>query len=229
MRHSIHMIAAFLMIGLLPTLTARGQAAPGGFDQQAFEEQAKQLLAQMRDPNADQQQIGQQMRDLMQQFRDATANLPPDQADKMRQDMMQRLQPEIVKSMPSIIRRMQQGIMDRLRQDLDCSDEEFSALKPKLQSVLDAMQAATIAGRRPGFGGGFNLPGQSQSLSQALRELRATLDDTEAKPDAIKTRLEAVRQARQAAERDLAVARAELRPLLTVRQEAVLAVNGMLD
>jgi hypothetical protein len=124
---------------------------------------------------------------------------------------------------------MQQGIMDRLRQELDCSDEEFAALKPGLQKVLDAMQAATVGGRRPGFGGAFRLPGQSQGLSQALQDLRTTLEDTNAKADLIKARLDVVRQARESANKDLAIARAELRPLLTVRQEAVLVVNGVLD
>lgn len=229
MRHPIRAMVAALVIGLMTALPVRGQAAPGGFDQRAFEEQARQLIAQMRDPNVDQQQIQQQMRDLMRQFRDATANLPPEQADKMRQDMMERLQPELARSMPAIIRRMQQGIMDRLRQELDCSDDEFAALKPGLQKILDAMQSATVAGRRPGFGRGFSLPGQSQGLSQALQELRTTLDDPNAKADLIKAKLDAVRQAREVAEHDLAVARAELRSLLTVRQEAVLAVDGVMD
>lgn len=222
-------IATCLLICFLPALTARGQATPqGNFDPQAFEDQARHILDQLQQPDVDQQQIMQQFRDLMQQFRDATANMSPDQVDKLRQDMMQRLQPDIIKSMPAIIRRAQQGMMDRLRQELDCTDEEFAALKPGLQKILDCMQAATVAGRRPGFGG-FALPGQSPALAQALQQLHATLEDTNAKADEIKAKLDAVRQARAEALHNLEVARAELRPLLTLRQEAVLTQDGLLD
>jgi hypothetical protein len=222
-------IVICLFVCTLSALTAHGQAAPeGNFDPQAFEQQARQILQQMQQPNADQQQVMSQFRDLMRQFRDATQNMTPDQADRMRQQVMQDLQPDIAKSMPSIVRRMQQGIIDRVRQELDCTDEEFAAIKPGLQKILDCMQAVTVSGRGGRFGPP-SLPGQSQILSQALHDLRATLDDTNAKPDEIKAKLDAVRQAKAQAEHDLEVARAELRPLLTLRQEAVLAEDGLLD
>lgn len=222
-----------LLIGLfvcsMSALTARGQAAPdGNFDPQAFERQAREVLAQMQQPNADTQEVMQQFRDLMRSFRDATQNMTPDQADRIRQQVMTDLQPDIARSMPSIVRRMQESIIDRLRQELDCTDEEFAALKPGLQKILDAMQAVTIAGRRGGFGPP-SLPGQSQSLAEALRELHTTLDNTNAKADEIKARLDAVRQAKAQAEHDLDVARAELKPLLTLRQEALLTEEGLLD
>lgn len=218
-----------LFVCSMSAITAYGQATPeGNFDPQAFEQQARQVLQQMQQPDADTQQVMSQFRDLMRSFRDATQNMTPDQADRIRQQVMQDLQPDIAKSMPSIVRRMQQGIIDRIRQELDCTDEEFAALKPGLQKILDCMQAVTVAGRR----GGFNapsLPGQSQTLAQTLHDLRATLDDTNAKPDEIKARLDAVRQAKAKAEHDLDVARAELRPLLSLRQEALLTEEGLLD
>jgi hypothetical protein len=228
MKHSMRGVVAFVMLGMFAAIPARGQAGQGDFDSRAFEEKAKQLLQQMRQPDVDQQQIQQQMRDLMQQFRDSTASLPPDKVDKLRQEMMQRLQPELIKSMPSIIRRMQQGIMDRIKPQLECTEEEFATLRPGLQKILDAMQSATPPGPRGGFRGA-PMPGQSQPLSLAFQELHATLQDASAKPDAIKARLDSVRLARESADHDLAVARAELRPLLTVRQEAVLVVNGLME
>ena len=230
MTHSTRIGILFILLGAITAVPARGQATgqSNGFDPQAFEDQARQLLDQLQKPDVDQQQIMQQAGQLMQQFRDQTQNMTPDQVDKLRQQMMERLQPAIIKSMPAIVRRMQQGMMDRLRQQLECTDEEFAAIRPGLQKTLDAMQAGSISPRRGGFGG-FSLPGQSSSLAQSLAELRATLEDTSAKSDLIKSKLDAVRQAKDGADRDLQIARAELRPLLTVRQEAVLVVNGVLD
>ena len=221
-------IVTCLFVFSISALTVQGQATDGNFDSQAFEQQARQVLQQMQEPNADTQQVMQQFRDLMRQFRDATQDAAPDQADRIRQQVMQDLQPDIVKSMPWIGRRMQQGLIDRIRQELDCTDEEFAALKPGLQKILDCMQAVTFAGRRGGFGPP-SLPGQSETLAQALRELHTTLDDTNAKPDDIKAKLDAVRQAKAQAEHALDVARAELRPLLTLRQEALLTEEGLLD
>jgi hypothetical protein len=227
-RKSLHVVA-FLLLGLCIALPARSQVAgQGGFDSQAFEDQARQILAQMQQPDADQQQVMQQFGDLMRQFRDATQNMTPDQVDKLRQQMMEHLQPDLAKAMPSIVRRMQQGLMDRLKAQLECTDEEFAVLKPALQKVLDAMQAASARGRRGGFGG-FSLPGQSATLSQALAQLHTTLEDTAAKPDEIKAKLDAVRTARASTNHDLQVAQAKLRPLLTVRQEAILVANGLLE
>lgn len=222
-------IVAFLLLGLCIAIPARSQVAgQGGFDLQAFEDQARQVLNQMQQPDADQQQVMQQFGDLMRQFRDATQNMSPDQVDKLRQQMMEHLQPDIAKAMPSIVRRMQQGLMDRLKTELECTDEEFAVLKPALQKVLDAMQAASVRGRRGGFGG-FSLPGQSTTLAQALAQLRTTLEDTAAKPDEIKAKLDAVRTAKASTNHDVQVAQAELRPLLTIRQEAVLVNIGLLD
>ena len=100
-------VIAFLLLGLCIALPAQSQVAgQGGFDSQAFEDQARQILAQMQQPDADQQQIMQQFGDLMRQFRDATQNMSPDQIDKLRQQMMEHLQPDIAKAMPSIIRRL---------------------------------------------------------------------------------------------------------------------------
>jgi DNA repair exonuclease SbcCD ATPase subunit len=229
MQRWFEMMIVFVLLSLLIAIPASGQAAgQGAFDPQAFEDQAKQILAQLQQPDVDQQQVMQQAGQLMQQFRDATQNMTPDQVDKIRQQMMERLQPEIIKAMPSIVRQMQRGLMDRLKQQLECTDEEFAALQPALQKVLDCMQAATVGGRRGGFGG-FSLPGQSATLAQAIQKLHTTLEDTAAKPDEIKAKLDAVREAKASTNHDLQVARAELRPLLTVRQEAVLVANGLLD
>lgn len=212
----------------VPAFRALGQAS-GSFDPQKYEDRARDLLQQMQKPDFDQDQFRQQMQDLMQQFRDETASMTPDQIDQIRQKMMEHLQPAIQQAMPAIMRRMQQGMLDRLKTQLECTDEEFAALKPGLQKLLDALQTVNLAGRR-GFGGGAPPPLATKSpLAQAMADLHEALADPEAKADVIKSKLEKVRAAKEQANHDLAVAQAELRPLLTVRQESILVNNGLLD
>ncbi len=63
----------------------------------------------------------------------------------------------------------------------------------------------------------------------ATRELNTLLENKDAKPDEIKQKLEAVRAAKTKAREELTKAQAELKELLSQRQEAVLVNNGTLD
>ena len=62
-----------------------------------------------------------------------------------------------------------------------------------------------------------------------MTQLRTTLENASASPEEIKTQLTAVRQAREKAKSDLAMAQADLKKILTVRQEAVLVEMGQLE
>jgi Spy/CpxP family protein refolding chaperone len=66
-------------------------------------------------------------------------------------------------------------------------------------------------------------------VEQRTRELREVLADKEAKPEEIKAKLTAFRAAKEQARQELVKARQDLRQLMTLRQEAVLVVNGLLD
>jgi hypothetical protein len=82
-----------------------------------------------------------------------------------------------------------------------------------------------------GPGGGPNFgPGGPRSEVQAKQaDLRETLQSQDAPADDVKARLAALREARAKAKADLAKAQDELRQVLSVRQEAVLVVFGMLE
>ena len=206
---------------------------PTAFDAQKFEDQGRQLLEQFQQPGADPQQLMQQAGQMMQQFREQTAGMTPEQIDQIRTQMMQHLQPLIIKSMPKIIQGMRKGFMDRLKQQLGCTEEEFAVIQPGLQKVIDCSQVLAMAnrgGNRGGFGGmAMGIPGQASPLALAMADLQATLDDTNSSASTIHDKMEAVRKAKAAALHDLEVARAELRTLLTIRQESVLVTNGLLE
>jgi hypothetical protein len=212
---------------------AQSTDAPSPFDAQKFEDQGRQLLEQFQQPGADPQQLMQQAGQMMQQFREQTAGMTPEQIDQLRTQMMQHLQPLIIKSMPKIIQGMRKGFMDRLKQQLGCTDEEFAVIQPGLQKVIDCSQVLAMANRSRGPGGfggmAMGIPGQSSPLAQAMADLHATLDDTNASASTIHDKIEAVRKAKGAALHDLEVARAELRTLLTVRQESILVTNGLME
>ncbi len=87
-------------------------------------------------------------------------------------------------------------------------------------------------GGGPGGPGGFGGPGGgggSNPVSAALAELKTALADTSSTPEQIKTKLDAVRNARQKAATDLATAQKKLLPLLSASQEATLVSLGYLD
>jgi hypothetical protein len=142
-------------------------------------------------------------------------------------------------------------MLDNLKTQLGSTDEEFAALEPKLQKVIQA-QADVGAGNGGGRGGMFGAGGGGgrrnngggaagagganppaatplTSVQQAQQDLRTTLDNKSATPEEIKDKIDALRQARAKAKEDLVAAQADLKTVLTQRQEAVLILFGMLD
>ena len=146
--------------------------------------------------------------------------------------------------------QMRQRMMDALKDALAANDDEWKVIQPKVEKVQQLQRDAGGGGRGmfmlfgrggpgggpggpPGGGGGFRPggdPNQTPSaVQQKMEDLRNTLDNKDAKPDDIKAKLQALREARAQAKADLEKARGELRDLLTVRQESVLVMFGMLE
>ena len=127
-------------------------------------------------------------------------------------------------------------MLDRLKEQLGSSDDEFAAIQPKIEKVFQ-LQMSANAGRGMGGrggrggrgGGGGGMPGGDSAVAKASADLRTTLDDKDAKPEDVKTKLEALRTARTAAKAELTKAQDDLKGVLTARQEAVLVEAGMLD
>ena len=71
--------------------------------------------------------------------------------------------------------------------------------------------------------------GEPTALDKATAQLRSTLDNQSAPPEDIKKQLTALREAREKAKQELAVAQADLIKILTVRQEAQLVLMGQLN
>ena len=80
---------------------------------------------------------------------------------------------------------------------------------------------------RPRFPGDENR--EPSAVEKAQDTLETTLENESASADTIKEQLTALRTARVKAQQELAAAQQDLRQILTVRQEAVLVLNGLLN
>ena len=127
--------------------------------------------------------------------------------------------------------RMHQRYLDRIKGNITITDDEWTALKPELEKVM-ILARDTRPGRRGRRGG--RRPGPTDAATQtetqkATQALRQTLENEAATPEDISAKLTELRAAREKAKQELAKAQAALRELLTPRQEAQLALMGIIN
>ena len=124
---------------------------------------------------------------------------------------------------------------DAMKTALKVTDEEWTVLKPLIEKAQTAQREAG-AGR--GFGGrgrggdnagGGTPPADTRPGAAESAALRTALESESTSADDLKAKLAAVRAVRKKGAADLAVAREELKKVVTVRQEAVLVSMGILE
>jgi len=152
--------------------------------------------------------------------------------------------------------QMRQRMMERWKEQLGADDEAWKVIEPRLTKVMELSRDAMAGGRGGMFGfgrmrggpGGPGGPGgadntrggdrprfpgeenrEQTAVEKAAEALNTTLENQSASADTIKQQLTALRAARVKAQQDLATAQQELRQILSVRQEALLVVSGMLN
>jgi len=127
--------------------------------------------------------------------------------------------------------QMRQRIIERMKEQLAVSDDEWKVLEPKIEKVFTLQRSSRMGGFMAGGWGQRGGEGQQDQseVSRASRELRSTLENPNASPQEIQQRLTAYREAREKADQELQQARAELKELLTQRQEAQLVMLGLLE
>ncbi len=139
------------------------------------------------------------------------------------------------------MQQFRQRMQDQMRQQLGATEEEWKVLQPRIEKVQQLQREAQGGFRGAGrFGGRGQRPGgaaqpegaperQQSDVEKKSEALRSLLDDQASNAGAIKAALDALRTAREKAQQDLAAARKELRAVVTVRQEARLVLQGVLD
>ncbi|MGO8928840.1 MAG: hypothetical protein ACLQU3_18385 [Limisphaerales bacterium] len=140
--------------------------------------------------------------------------------------------------------QMQQMMLERYQQMLEVTnDDEWAAVKPLVQKVMEARMASFAGmGRgmmggpgRGGPGGGANAqagsggrrPGMFGQTMPEAEALQKAIDAKASKAE-IKAALDKFVAARQAKQNELQQAQDDLRKVLTARQEATATLNGLL-
>jgi hypothetical protein len=125
------------------------------------------------------------------------------------------------------------AFMDRIKEQLDVTDAEWNVLQPKLEKVM-GLSGQLMAGRFGGRGGrrgggGFGGGEANSDVMEKVKALNDTLDNKDADPKDIAQKVNALRDARERVRGELVKAQAELKEVLTPRQEARLVLMGLLD
>ena len=138
-----------------------------------------------------------------------------------------------------------QRILDRIKEQMGATDEDFKALQPKIENVMQLQRDAGAmrmgrmfrqpsgdrpAGDRPATERPADANPEPQSdVQQKSADLQAALDNKDTKPEEIKAKLDALRAAKVKAKEELIKAQADLKTVLSVREEAVLVEMGILE
>jgi len=140
------------------------------------------------------------------------------------------------------------GLTDQIKAALQPTDAEWEKLRPKIEKVTQIQdQLRPRMGRMPPPGapagpppgdaspaaqrqpGAQPQPGGTADFTEKADLLRAAVDDEQTTPQALAANLAAARAAKANLQADLKAAQDDLRKDLTPKQEASLAVLGVLD
>jgi hypothetical protein len=137
--------------------------------------------------------------------------------------------------------QMRQRMMERMQEQLGVNAEEWQAVQPLLENVMTAQRNmgagmgrfGMMRGRRRDRGGEPGGPGRAgpggREPMPEVEALQAALDNEDTPAPELKEKLDALRAVRKKNEVALKEARDELRKVLSVRQEALLVLRGILD
>ena len=132
--------------------------------------------------------------------------------------------------------QMRQRMLERLKEVLQADDAEWKALAPRIEQVMtlsrelrggDARRMMFSRRRRSSDQGEQQAP--KSAVGKAMVDLQKAMENAKTPPETIKAKLTALREAREQVKARLAKAKAELKQLLTQRQEAQLVLMGTVD
>jgi hypothetical protein len=141
---------------------------------------------------------------------------------------------------PARMQEFQQRRMDRIKEELEVKDDEWTALQPLIQKVMDA-QRAVFADRMGGFRGGRGGGGGGDNAGDNGGRRRGGFGEPSPEAEALQKAIESkasnsemkaalakYQESRKTKQTDLETAQANLKKVLSVRQEAILTAQGLL-
>ncbi|MBN1360554.1 MAG: hypothetical protein JW993_08180 [Sedimentisphaerales bacterium] len=141
---------------------------------------------------------------------------------------------------PEMMQQMQERRAQMMQEQLGITAEEWKVIGPRVEKVqtlsrdlqsggMMGMFGGRQGGRQGGRRGMMGAQEGEQTDVQKKTEALRTLLEGSPSNDAIKTALTALRQAKEKARQELATAQAQLREVLSLKQEANCVLNGILD
>ena len=138
--------------------------------------------------------------------------------------------------------QFRERMMERVKEQLEVSDDaDWKAIQPLVQKVMDTRMAVASSGMGRGmmFGGGPRRggdggndrgprPGGFGAQQNPEAEALGRAIEGKASNSELKTAIAKVAEARKAKQAELEKAQADLRKVLSVRQEAIATLNGWL-
>jgi Spy/CpxP family protein refolding chaperone len=133
---------------------------------------------------------------------------------------------------------MQERMLERIKERMGASDDEWEVIKPRLEEVMKLNRDANgMGGMRGMFGRGRGNRGpqrpeadaQATAVQKASTDLQETLEKEAPTTAEIKAKLAALRGAREKNKQQLVTAQQKLKEVLTVKQEAMMVMIGMLE
>ncbi len=133
---------------------------------------------------------------------------------------------------------MQERMLGMMKERIGATDEEWTIIQPRLSEVMTLSQGGARGMMRM-FGRGRrgrgdrpqeqNAQTSTDPVEKAADELQQTLDKEAPSTAEIKAKLQALRGAKEKNKQKLAAAQQKLREVLTLKQEAMLVMMGMLE
>jgi len=134
--------------------------------------------------------------------------------------------------------QFQQRMMERTKEQLEITDDnDWKAIQPLVQKVMDVrretmagMGRGMFGGRGPRGGDNANQGARQRMFGTPMPEAEALQKAIDAKASAseLKAAIAKYHEARKAKMAELEKAQADLRKVLSVRQEALATMNGLL-
>ena len=125
--------------------------------------------------------------------------------------------------------------MQRVKDSLGATDDEWKIIEPKLTKVTDLSRELAPArgrGMRGGPGGGAAPAAPTTpptDVEKARTALQTAVDDAASTPATIKEKLAALRTAKEKVRTQLDKATADLKSVLSAKQEALLVLSNTIE
>ncbi len=130
--------------------------------------------------------------------------------------------------------QMRKALAEQMKKDLGVSDEEFTAMQPRIEKVQNLRNEMLASTMTLMYGNMMRMPttqpdAKVSDLQEKTQALRKVVDNKDSKSQEIRDALAAYRDARAKARAEQEKAQKELKEILTPRQEAILVMKGLLE